>query len=80
MAKRISERELEQRYCERLDEIYPECKIAGLTYSTSRALAEVDPTAFRCGFADWIDAEIGETIWELDGEYYDADPSDDGEE
>lgn len=68
-------RELEERYCEFLDEVYPECKIAGYEYQTSRALKEVDPIAFRCGFADWLDSEIGETLWELpNGEYTDEEP------
>lgn len=47
---------LEAAYDEYLDEIYPEVEIAGVTFSPSRILAEVDPTAYRCGFSDWVDA------------------------
>jgi hypothetical protein len=36
-----------------LDEVYGEVKIAGLTYSTSYALKEIDPVAYDVGFADW---------------------------
>ena len=41
-----------------LDEVYPECEIAGYKYQTSRVLAEVDPTAYRCGKNDWLDGEL----------------------
>lgn len=68
---KLSDRELEQRYCDMLDEIYSDCKIAGYDYLTSRALREVDPTAYRCGFADWVSSEIeNETIEEIDGKYF----------
>lgn len=63
----LTERELEQRYCDFLDEVYGTVKIAGYEYDTSRALAELDPTAFRCGFSDWLDSELGQTIFEKDG-------------
>lgn len=72
--RKLSDHELERRYCEMLDEFYGLVKIAGYEYETSHALAQVDPTAFRCGFADWISAELGETLWEKNGEYFDADP------
>lgn len=71
---RLTDCDLEQLYCEFLDEIYGTVKIAGLEYETSSALKEIDPTAFRCGFNDWLDAELGETIWEKDGEYFNSDP------
>lgn len=71
----LSDYDLKKMYCDFLDEIYPECKIAGYEYSTSRALAEIDPTAFRCGFADWLDSMSGESLWELpDGTWTDEDP------
>lgn len=70
--KQYSERDLERMYDDMLDEVYPDCQIAGLTYSTSHALKELDPTAYRCGFNDWLDGELGESIFEhADGEYYD---------
>lgn len=73
---RLSDRDLEKLYNEFLDEAYPTCSIAGLEYSTSDALKRIDPTAYRCGFADWLDAEVSnETIFEVEGEYFDEDPS-----
>jgi hypothetical protein len=67
----VPEYELEEQYCEMLDDVYGETNIAGYQYSTSRALAEVDPVAFRCGFADYIDSLItdGDMV-EACGKYY----------
>lgn len=53
----ISLWEAEDRYRVWLDDTYPEVQIAGLTYSVSDILENVDPTAFRCGLNDWIDSE-----------------------
>lgn len=58
--------ELEERYDEMLNECYGTVEIAGMEYETSRALYELDPIAYRCGFNDWIDSELGETIEEID--------------
>ena len=68
----VRDHKLHARYDDTLDEIYPECRIAGMSCQTSRALKEADPVAYRCGFADWLDSEIGETLTdEIDSEYYD---------
>lgn len=75
MSKRqpISEYELDKLYRDFLDDLYPECEIAGMKYCTSTALAEIDPTAFRCGFADWLDSECQSgTYEEINGEYFHA--------
>lgn len=48
--------ELEAVFDEYLDEVYPEVEIAGVTFSPSQIMAEVDPIAYRCGFNDWMDA------------------------
>ena len=45
--------EVEEMYQERLDE--EPTIIAGMEYSTSRVLEEVDPTAYRCGLVDFAD-------------------------
>lgn len=52
----ISEQDAAERYDEFLDEI-GDVKIGELSYSASRVLKEVDPTAYRCGMADWLDSE-----------------------
>lgn len=57
--------ELEERYDDMLNECYGTVEIAGMEYETRRALAELDPIAYRCGFNDWIDSELGETIEEI---------------
>lgn len=75
---KITNRELEQMYCDMLDEVYGTVKIAGYEYETSKALADIDPVAFRCGLADYISSLIGESIWEHNGDYVDADPESDG--
>lgn len=66
----LSDYELHQRYDEMLDEVYENATIAGMEYSTSSALKQVDPVAYRVGFSDWIDSELGETITDIDPESY----------
>ena len=57
----ISESDLEESY-------------RGTLNDCSRVLEEVDPTAYRCGLADFIDSECSDgRICEIDGEYYNAD-------
>ncbi len=70
-AKPIPDRELTALYEATLDDVHGNVTIAGLCYSTSHALERIDPTAYRCGFADWLDGQ--ENIQEWDGEYYYAD-------
>ena len=67
----LSDHELETRYKDMLDECYETIKVCGYEYQPSRVLEEVDPVAFRCGFADWLNSMIGEGIDEIDGKYYD---------
>ena len=43
-------------YDEELDELYP-VDVAGMQFLASRVLREVDPTAYRCGFWDWLDSQ-----------------------
>ena len=47
--------------------------MGGLTFAVSRVIEELDPTAFRCGVADYIDSLVTdrEISDEIDGEYYD---------
>jgi hypothetical protein len=54
--KYITEYDAYKQYDEMLDECYGETKIAGYSYQTSRVLKEVDPTAYRCGFFNWLDS------------------------
>lgn len=58
----LSDNDLDERYSDMLDEVYGDVSIAGMEYPTSTALKELDPIAYRVGFADWLDSEIDETI------------------
>lgn len=57
----ISERELEELYDEMLDDLYPEVKVGGLTFSPSRIIKELDETAYRIGMQDYADDQELET-------------------
>lgn len=62
--------DVDSRYDDMLDDIYPDCTVAGMSFATSRALKELDPTAYRCGLGDYISEE---NFVEINGEYYDGD-------
>lgn len=55
MAK-LQDYELEELYKEFLNEIYGVVNVAGYEYDTATTLREIDPTAYRVGFNDWIDS------------------------
>lgn len=55
--KYIEENKAKTQYNEFLDECYPTVKVCGYDFSPSYALKELDPTAYRCGFIDWLDSE-----------------------
>jgi len=54
MITKITEIEALEMYDDFLDEVYGDADICGFKYQSSRALKEVDPTAYRCGFNDWL--------------------------
>jgi len=62
----LSDYDLHERYDDMLDECCDEVRIGSLSYMPSRALKEVDPIAYRVGFSDWLDSELGETITDVD--------------
>lgn len=70
----LSEHELDLRFQEYLDQVFPDCKIAGYDYSTSYALAAIDPIAYRCGFADWLSMQLedGHLFEDKAGNYFDS--------
>ena len=51
----MNEELLAPLYDEMLDETNPVVVIGGLTYLPSQVLKEVDPIAYRVGFADYLD-------------------------
>ena len=70
----LSDNLLDEMYKKMLDSCYGQIEICGNKYAVSRVLEEVDPTAYRCGYADWLDSEIsGKNITEHGGKYYDGD-------
>lgn len=80
----LKEQEIsESKYEDILDDIYGEIEICGLTYSSGRALRELDPVAFRCGKNDyessleeiWICGEC-ETEYNYEGDAEECCPQD----
>lgn len=72
--KRIHDYELEDMYNDMLDECYPITEICGLQYTTSDIYKSVDPIAYKCGLADFIDSLITDgIISEIDGKYFEGD-------
>lgn len=59
---RLTDSMLENIYNEMLDDCYPECQIAGYTYTTSHALKRLDPIAYREGFICWLDMQFDDGI------------------
>jgi hypothetical protein len=49
----ISEHEAYEMYDDMLDDCFGDVKILNMLYYTSRALKDVDPIAYRCGFSDY---------------------------
>lgn len=45
----------EEQYLEALNDIFGTVEICGQTFDAGYALKELDPTAFRCGMADYED-------------------------
>lgn len=64
----------EEAYRDMLDELYGAVEICGMSFSSGRALEELDPVAFRCGKSDyesgepskWECAECGDVYEEKD--------------
>jgi len=69
MKTRYSEHEVKSTYDDMLDEVYGAVDVSGLSYYTSHVLSEIDPTAYRCGFADWCSTEYEEHT-DVDGTIY----------
>lgn len=55
-----------------LDEEEGSVRVCGLTYAVSDVLKNVDPTAYRCMFLDWVDnmlsenrADVKKMLWRM---------------
>lgn len=53
-----SESELEDAYEDWLTDCYGSISVCGYEYDAGSVFRELDPTAFRCGFLDWIDVRV----------------------
>jgi len=67
-----SERELEEQYRDMLDDVYGESDICGYKYPASRALADIDPIAFREGLLEYTSSE---TVM-IEDRYFNKDEAD----
>lgn len=54
MEMKISEETLDEMYAEALD-AEGDVKVAGMTFSPSRVLKELDPIAYRTGLSEYAD-------------------------
>lgn len=64
-AKQIERELTDVEYADVLDEIYGDVEICGQTFSSGRALRELDHTAFDCGKADYeYTQDEDNPIWE----------------
>ena len=63
MQQVISEQMASEMYEEMLDDCEGPVELCGMTYSASHVLREVDPTAFRCGFNDYVDSLTDDDIF-----------------
>lgn len=52
------ESELESAFEDALTDSYGTVSVCGYEYGAGAALRELDPTAFRCGLLDWLDAQV----------------------
>lgn len=48
--------DIEDRYCEMLDEVYPEIQIGCITLNTSDVLRKMDPIAYNIGMSEYADS------------------------
>jgi hypothetical protein len=55
--KTITEVQATELFDEMLDDCYGDVEIAGIKFSTSRALFKIDPIAYRCGMLDYADSQ-----------------------
>jgi hypothetical protein len=64
----VSDAALHDAFDESLDNTTEIVRVGSLEYAPSVVLKAVDPTAYRCGFVDWLDGE-GAYV-EIEGSHY----------
>jgi hypothetical protein len=65
-----SDAKLHDQWDDCLDNTTDIVRVGSLEYAPSAVLKAEDPTAYRCGFVDWLDGER-ERLVEIEGAYYD---------
>lgn len=70
MKRELSDEDLLERFDEYLHETWPIAMVCGYEHDPVALLKQIGPTAYRTDFNDWLDSEIGETIEEEGGKYY----------
>lgn len=63
MSRLVTEAKALEMYEEMLDDCEGPVELCGMTYSASHVLREVDPTAYRCGFNDYVDSLTDDDIF-----------------
>jgi hypothetical protein len=61
--------DVDEKYREFIDECEPVVKVAGISFTPSRILEELDPTAFNCGVSNFSDTA---DLEEIEGDYYES--------
>jgi hypothetical protein len=56
MTYKMTESQLQESFEQYLDDVHPEVTIAGITFSASRVLREMDPIAFQVYMSDYASA------------------------
>lgn len=59
----IPDHKLEDIYRDLLNDSYDPVNVCGYLYPAGSALEELDPTAFRTGFNDWLDSADDQYVY-----------------
>jgi hypothetical protein len=62
-APELDEQAAEDMFEEFVNEMFPTVSIMGLDYDPARVLREVDPTAYRQEFVNWVDSQERDGIY-----------------
>lgn len=63
---------VEENYDDMLDDAYGEFTIGCCTFTASQILRECDPIAYRCGIADFVNADLEDALYNFEDEYEDT--------
>ena len=79
MQQLISGQTALEMYEEMLDDCEGPVRLCGMTYSVSHVLRKIDPTAFRCGFNDYVVSLTEDDIFVEGLTDSEMEPEDDGQ-